>query len=206
MPIVIAHLAGHETIRSLWHVYTAVVSLLALPTVKQFGSNVLQSFSLPLKESRCFTVLLAGQGSMLMGTQAAPHACTSPHSLHTLALLHCHPLADCELPWADEGLDGTLLLPDGLACNGGTFVGPVSTAWLSRPVQAEPFCPAAAVGLDPSERLTAARSGRVGSSWMAALASGPSTLLTAGLLPGFCNVTGASGRNKTLGNPCSALQ
>ena len=78
-------------------------------------------------ESRRFTALLAGLGSMLVGTQAAPHACISPHSLHTLALLH-HPLADCELPWADEGLDGTLLLPDGLACDCGTFAGPVSTA------------------------------------------------------------------------------
>ena len=140
-----------------------------------------------------------------MGTQAAPYACTSTHSLHTLALLH-QPLADCELPWADEGLDGTLLLPDGLACDCGTFAGPVSTAWLIRPVQAEPFCPAAAVGLDPSERLTAARSGKVGNSWMAALASGLSTLLTAELLPGLCNVTGASERNKALSNFCSALQ
>ena len=97
-------------------------------------------------------------------------------------------------------------MPDGLACVCGTFAGPVSTAWLIWPVHAEPLCPAAAVGLDPSERLTAARSGKVGSSLMAALASGLSTPFTAGLLPALCNITGASERDMALSKSCSALR
>ena len=63
------------------------VPTLALPTVKQFRSSVLQILSALLKECRCFTILLAGQRTMLLGTQAGPHAYTSPLSLSA------HPIA-----------------------------------------------------------------------------------------------------------------